>query len=239
MTDSNTSDSETSRSETSRSETSGSGLLGSIADALSSYDADTTPVNQARPVDVLDALDARDAATPTPVEHHELDVAPLTDPATSPWGSSSSTVVERSLDASASQLANRLLDATATMHIGTGTERFVVIESDGRIERPLGRRLIIGRAGPDIAVDGDPADCSYLIVELAVVSRRHCEVVREGHGVTVRDLGAANGTFVRRGSEVFRVGSEHIELRDGDIVATAGGHRAIAEFRVRNDGLTA
>ena len=49
------------------------------------------------------------------------------------------------------------------------------------------------------------------------VSREHCEVVREGEKVTLRDLRSTNGTFCR-GASV-----ESLELTDGDKILVGSG----------------
>lgn len=220
---------------------SGAGLLGSITEALSSFDADATPVTRLRPNDGLSA-DAAGPTEPPDTEARAADQPRQTtgdtaaDPTASPWGSSATAAVQRPIDASARALAQRLLAATgngATAPVDAACAddgTFVIIESDSGIERPIGQRLIIGRAGHGT---GD-----QLVVDLAVVSRRHCELVREGAGVVISDLGAANGTYVVRGADVLQIGSEPTELHDGDIVATAAGQRSIAEFRVRPSGGT-
>ena len=65
------------------------------------------------------------------------------------------------------------------------------------------------------------ADDNDLVLGDDTVSRHHCELVREGTAVRVRDLGSTNGTFRRleAGSErellkgdCIRVGSEVLQI---------------------------
>ena len=48
---------------------------------------------------------------------------------------------------------------------------------------------------PGVTTIGRKQDCSIRI-PLAMVSRRHAEILVEGEGVVLRDLGAPNGTFL-------------------------------------------
>jgi adenylate cyclase len=65
------------------------------------------------------------------------------------------------------------------------THRLVSLAGDQRFDLEPGRSVIVGRGvGSDIAVY-DPT-----------ISRRHAELVASGDGVTVKDLGSSNGTYV-------------------------------------------
>jgi pSer/pThr/pTyr-binding forkhead associated (FHA) protein len=85
------------------------------------------------------------------------------------------------------------MEATLVMKSGDGAERAF----------PVGEgRMVIGRsARADIRV------------ALPAVEERHCEVIREGDGLRLRDLGSAEGTY-RNGRRV-----EDAPLRDGDRVS--------------------
>jgi pSer/pThr/pTyr-binding forkhead associated (FHA) protein len=52
---------------------------------------------------------------------------------------------------------------------------------------PAGDRTLIGRS----------PDCDIFLDDVTV-SRRHAELLREGDGLVIRDLGSLNGTFVNR-----------------------------------------
>ena len=72
---------------------------------------------------------------------------------------------------------------------------------DGRSETiPIEGRVVLGREGADVAVEGD-----------RFVSGRHAEVEALGDQVVLRDLGSRNGTYLRL--------DRPIELRHGDVIA--------------------
>jgi len=60
---------------------------------------------------------------------------------------------------------------------------------------------------------GRKDDCTIRI-PLSTVSRRHCEILAGEDGVTLRDLGAANGTFLNN----RRVTEEDVEAGDQIVV---------------------
>ncbi|MCZ6918710.1 MAG: FHA domain-containing protein [Gemmatimonadetes bacterium] len=73
--------------------------------------------------------------------------------------------------------------------------------SDQSVEVPPGHTLVIGRAVTTDVPIYDPT-----------VSRRHAEIAHTGSGLSVKDLGSSNGTFVN-GSRV-----SDAALADGDVV---------------------
>ncbi|HNQ24041.1 MAG TPA: FHA domain-containing protein [Phycisphaerae bacterium] len=101
--------------------------------------------------------------------------------------------------------------------------KLVMFREDGsRREFPLRRgATTIGRK----------EDCD-IRVPLAEVSRRHAEIVVENDGVTLRDLGAANGTYLNN----RRITEEDLEPGDqvmvGPVVFTVqiGGEPAFDEM---------
>ena len=75
---------------------------------------------------------------------------------------------------------------------------------------------------PGAFVIGRQADCQ-LVVDDPLVSRRHARIVVSRHGVSVEDLGSANGVFINgqkagvgphpvKPGDFFAVGSEEIEV---------------------------
>lgn len=90
-------------------------------------------------------------------------------------------------------------------------------------ERPYLQGLVGSLSGRRLVLDGrqvlgrDATQCQ-LVLEQAVVSRRHAELNVDGLGrVTITDLGSRQGTFVN-GNQV-----ERHELRDGDRVGFGPG----------------
>ncbi len=91
--------------------------------------------------------------------------------------------------------------------------RLVLTPAQGKkLEIPLGMAPV---------VLGSDATCDVLVDDPRV-SRKHCEVRREGRGVIVRDLGSKNGTFI-----------EKISIREALLepkhVVTIGGARFVLE----------
>jgi len=66
---------------------------------------------------------------------------------------------------------------------------------------------------PGATTVGRKDDCTIRI-PLAVVSRRHCEVFVEDDAVSIKDLGAANGTFLNN----RRITEEELEAGDQIVV---------------------
>jgi pSer/pThr/pTyr-binding forkhead associated (FHA) protein len=62
---------------------------------------------------------------------------------------------------------------------------------------------------PGVTTIGRKQDCSIRI-PLAMVSRRHAEILVEDNGIVLRDLGAANGTFLNN----RKVSEEDLEAGD-------------------------
>ncbi|HUF96992.1 MAG TPA: FHA domain-containing protein [Ilumatobacter sp.] len=80
-----------------------------------------------------------------------------------------------------------------------------------------------------------------LLVPYGVVSRQHCRVSRTGDVACIADTGSANGTVIVRDAQVVPVGGEPVPLVNGDVVATAGGHRPFVRFEIHpeHDAATA
>jgi len=89
----------------------------------------------------------------------------------------------------------------------------VTLEIDGRPVGFVGRLpAVLGRAEADLALRG------------ASVSRRHCEIARDGTRLVVRDLGSRNGTLVRGvplGGALELGGEDEIGLGDDVAVQLA------------------
>ena len=137
-------------------------------------------------------------------------------------------VSHRVVDARAQAVADRLLGhVPATPAVGTDASsepapesaRLVAAEGGAVTECAPGCAVVIGRA------DGD------LVVPLGVVSRRHCQVSRIGDQYVLADLNSANGTLVcRPDGSTIEVAADSVELRPGDVIATARGRRPIARL---------
>jgi transcriptional regulator with PAS, ATPase and Fis domain len=85
---------------------------------------------------------------------------------------------------------------------------------------PRGKKLEMPLGVTPIVVGSDP-DCD-IVVDDARVSRKHCEVRRDGRGVIVRDLGSKNGTFVDK----VAVREAYLEPK---LAVTIGGVRLTLE----------
>jgi pSer/pThr/pTyr-binding forkhead associated (FHA) protein len=68
----------------------------------------------------------------------------------------------------------------------------------------------------DTVVIGRDVACDVALTGTGV-SRRHCQLVREGDGYVIEDLGSANGTFLN-GLQV----TERKQLADGDKIIIMG-----------------
>ena len=66
---------------------------------------------------------------------------------------------------------------------------------------------------PGVTTIGRKQDCSIRI-PLSVVSRRHAEIIHDANGITLRDLGASNGTFLNN----RRIEKESLEPGDQVII---------------------
>ena len=75
------------------------------------------------------------------------------------------------------------------------------------------------RMGSERIIIGRKEDCD-LRIPLAAVSRRHCEINKEGDSVTLNDLGSSNGTFLnnKRVQEANLKPGDHIVI--GPVVFT-------------------
>src|SRR5262249_42604821 len=82
--------------------------------------------------------------------------------------------------------------------------------------------IVIGRTAP-----------AAIVLEGGTVSRRHCEIVRQGPQVVILDLGSTNGTYVN-GERI----SAQIPLSDGDTIAI-GAHTLRYHRRTTNELATA
>ncbi len=102
---------------------------------------------------------------------------------------------------------------------------------------PLVRdRLMIGRTGADLVLDD------------AAVSRRHCELVHQPGGWSVRDLGSSNGTYLNgerilerplKDGDRLRLGQSELEFKEGAApVEAAPARTAGNEPAGRHGGLT-
>ena len=74
-----------------------------------------------------------------------------------------------------------------------------VLHDGTRIELPIGQRIVLGRESDDCRV-------TAAFSKYDVVSRRHCEIVidRTGRGVTVRDCGSTNHTWIDNPSDYLK-----------------------------------
>ena len=81
----------------------------------------------------------------------------------------------------------------------------LVVRVGGGIE---GERFALGS---ERTLIGRSPECDVFLDDVTV-SRRHAELLQQGEGFTIRDLGSLNGTFVNR----HRV--EAVELHDDDEV---------------------
>jgi pSer/pThr/pTyr-binding forkhead associated (FHA) protein len=93
---------------------------------------------------------------------------------------------------------------------------------------PLGEQTLIGRFDSETGpVDVDLGQ----IAEAVYISRHHAVIQRDTSGTwTVRDLGTANGTFVRpKGQSKFQRITDEQAVHDGDEIALGN---ARFEFRI-------
>lgn len=94
----------------------------------------------------------------------------------------------------------------------------LVFKDDGREERSVLLRPGLNRVGR--------GSYSDLFIDHASVSTVHCEVIVEAEGMTVRDLGSTNGTFIN-GKRV-RFGPLHV----GDVLLVGSVDVAVLEEAV-------
>jgi pSer/pThr/pTyr-binding forkhead associated (FHA) protein len=64
----------------------------------------------------------------------------------------------------------------------------------GELEVTVDDRRVLVRPGQPFLIGRDPG--CQLHLDVAVVSRRHAEVVQTGQGWVLRDLGSSNGTWL-------------------------------------------
>jgi pSer/pThr/pTyr-binding forkhead associated (FHA) protein len=108
----------------------------------------------------------------------------------------------------------------------TGADEDVAVGLD---ELPEGIGMLVVRRGPgtgsrflldeDVISAGRHPD-SDIFLDDVTVSRRHAQVVREGSGYVVRDVGSLNGTYVNR---------ERIE---GDTPLASGDELQVGRFKL-------
>jgi hypothetical protein len=119
---------------------------------------------------------------------------------------------------------------------GAGTEIILIVTLPGQPEKRYPVRAAAMRVGR--------TDQSDICIPEASVSSRHCEFVKDGQRLLVRDLGSSNGTFLRE----QRITES--DLQDGDVLrlgksATvrvqmqAGGGRAAPPPQDHNPNATA
>lgn len=83
----------------------------------------------------------------------------------------------------------------------------------------LGREVVVGRHG-DLPVDH------------RLVSRRHLMLRYDAEGLWCRDLGSANGTWLRRGDARSPVDHDGCALTAGDRIVTVQDHELLAVIEV-------
>lgn len=127
---------------------------------------------------------------------------------------------QRGADPRSLALARRILGLDVEDRAATQSLRFTPIIGGAELEldRSFTGALIIGRAEGGVA---EPD--RQLVIDRAVVSRRHCQVVVTPGGFAVTDLGATNATAVLRGGVLHAVGDAPLLLQPGDIISTVNG----------------
>ena len=116
--------------------------------------------------------------------------------------------LRRSPLAAANPLAGALVDFLLLTPEGAPPQRI-----------PLSQHpVLIGRTGP-----------AAVVLEGSTVSRRHCEITRQGAQVVIVDLGSTNGTYVN-GTRIEAL----VPLADGDTI-TIGAHTLRYHRRTTNE----
>ncbi|MFO0554452.1 MAG: sigma 54-interacting transcriptional regulator [Polyangiaceae bacterium] len=89
------------------------------------------------------------------------------------------------------------------------------------VSAPRGKKQEIALGVAPLVIGSDP-ECD-VVVDDPRVSRRHCEVRREGGAVLVRDLGSKNGTFVEKIAvrEAFLEPKAHVSIGSARLVLEA------------------
>ena len=119
--------------------------------------------------------------------------------------------LRRSLHAGANPLAGALVDFLLLTPEGAAPQRI-----------PLSQHpVVIGRTAP-----------ATVVLEGSTVSRRHCEITRQGGQVVIADLGSTNGTYVN-GTRT----DAPVTLGDGDTI-TIGAHTLRYHRRTTNEMAT-
>lgn len=114
-------------------------------------------------------------------------------------GAADKNVLDAKTEASVPARAVR--DAAKADRGAKGPDLFLVCEGIDPVRLEVGKPVILGRS---------PQHAQMLLAHTQV-SRAHAEVVRTTKGVTLRDLGSANGTFLCQ----VRVGESPVELMPG------------------------
>lgn len=94
----------------------------------------------------------------------------------------------------------------------TEAAELVLVIADRETPVPSGGVVVGRQPGPGGFVNRHPE-----------VSRRHVRLAKSRDGIAVADLGSSNGTVVARGSTRLDVGSELVQLQDGDRILTGSG----------------
>ena len=113
-------------------------------------------------------------------------------------------------------------------------------EESGQLEGlPPGSALLVVKRGPNAGsrflLDADVTTAgrhpeSDIFLDDVTVSRRHAEIVREGDGFVVRDVGSLNGTYLNRGriDAAALAGGDEVQIGKYRLVFLTGAKGADA-----------
>ena len=107
---------------------------------------------------------------------------------------------KRSVPVAASAGTARAVPVDGTRMESGSVEVMLGVLHDGtRVELPIGQKILLGR-------ESDDCNVRAAFSKYDAVSRKHCEIVidRTGRGVTVRDCGSTNHTWVGDSSEFLK-----------------------------------
>lgn len=204
-------------------------LLGSFQNMMLNVTADDLERVNSEPSDIDDSDASSVGGDQVDVDGDVDPAEPARDPDDAfARPSHSGPVAAPPIDSRARALAARLVGSNDTASpIPAGAwviliDGLEVARLDTRTEGPL----IIGRGN----LDESSSRSGHLPVDLAVASRHHCQISLANGIATVADLDSKNGTYVRRGQQTLAVGTEGVELRDGDRITTAGGAALLASI---------